>query len=399
MASVRPADQPVTVPPADERALAQLAAEGFGDLFHERQHRACALVERYALDLACTIARALDLPARLVTPQRPEALMTACGFVPAFAAPLRWLLDVLAMRGVLAVGPDGYRQAAALPAVALDAVRAAGLAADPSYEPAYALLDEAAALYPRVARGEVVAERALFLRARLWQAYFSNANRYYALSNRVVARAAAARLADAGGGAVLEVGAGLGSATEALFEALAARGATALVERYLLTEPVPFFRRRAEQALAARWPEAPIVSATLDLNGPWAEQDGVTAGAFALVWGVNVFHLARDLDAVLAAARAALRPDGWLVVGEGLRPTPLEPVAAELPFRLLASFADVALDPERRPTPGFLTAAAWRAALERAGLAAVHFVPDAERLQAFCPVFLAAAACGRRRAT
>ena len=163
-------------------------------------------MERYALDLACTIARALDLPARLVTPQRPEALMTACGFVPAFAAPLRWLLDVLAMRGVLAVGPDGYRQAAALPAVALDAVRAAGLAADPSYEPAYALLDEAAALYPRVARGEVVAERALFLRARLWQAYFSNANRYYALSNRVVARAAAARLADAGGGAVLEVG-------------------------------------------------------------------------------------------------------------------------------------------------------------------------------------------------
>src|SRR5207247_1981503 len=84
-----------------------------------------------------------------------------------------------------------------------------------------------------------------------------------------------------------------------------------------------------------------------------------------LVWGVNVFHLARDLDAVLAEARAALVPGGWLVIGEALRPRRGEPVGAELPFQLLATFTDVILDPATRATPGFLTAEEWLGA--RAG--------------------------------
>ena len=36
------------------------------------------------------------------------------------------------------------------------------------------MLDEAAAIYPRVARGETSGERALFQRAALWTAYFNN---------------------------------------------------------------------------------------------------------------------------------------------------------------------------------------------------------------------------------
>jgi SAM-dependent methyltransferase len=114
------------------------------------------------------------------------------------------------------------------------------------------------------------------------------------------------------------------------------------------------------------------------------------------VWGVNVFHLARDLDAVLAEATAALAPGGWLVVGEGLRPISGRPVAVELPFVLLESWGDVRLDPERRPTPGFLTGEEWLDALRRAGLAPLEVVPDAIALRAIHPGFFAAAVCGRK---
>src|SRR3989442_301345 len=116
------------------------------------------------------------------------------------------------------------------------------------YAPAYVLLDEAAAVYPRVARGETSGERALFLRVALWCAYFSNENRYYAINNRLGAAVAAARLG-AEPGCVLEVGAGLGSATEALLELLSARGRLGGLTSYRFTEPVAFFRRRAQRTL------------------------------------------------------------------------------------------------------------------------------------------------------
>src|SRR5439155_19835462 len=107
---------------------------------------------------------------------------------------------------------------------------------------------------------------------------------------------------------------------------------------------------------------------------PWAAQ-GVEPGSVRLVWGVNVFHLARDLEAVLAEAHAALGPGGWLVIGEGLRPRRGEPVGAELPFRLLASFPDVDPAPETRAPPGFLAAEEWLGALARAGFTAPEVVP------------------------
>src|SRR5207253_431785 len=80
---------------------------------------------------------------------------------------------------------------------------------DPTYGPTFALLDEAAAVYPRVARGETTGEQALFQKVAIWTAYFNNTNPFYALNNRLAAQVAAARL-PAGGGQVLEVGAGLG---------------------------------------------------------------------------------------------------------------------------------------------------------------------------------------------
>jgi L-histidine Nalpha-methyltransferase len=381
--------------PLDPRAYELLASEGLSpDPFNPAQHRSCELVERYAVDTALDLCGRLGVLDLLHAPLTAADLCAARGFVPEFVRPLRWLLERLATAGILTRANPGYRLTGPPPRPALAALREDALAMDASYAPAYDLLDAAASLYPGVARGEVQAERALFLRARLWLSYFDNANGYYALSNRVAACAAASRLV-AAGGRVLEVGAGLGSATAALLGELRARGALGQVTGYHVTEPALFFRRRLQRTLEESWPGIALSFDGLDINRPWSAQ-GVEPGSCALVWGVNVFHLARRLEDALLEAHAALAPGGWLVVGEGLRPGAGVPVGAELPFQLLDSFHDVLLDPDTRPTAGFLTAELWTGALRRTGFDDIALVPDVIALRESYPGFLAAAVCGRR---
>jgi len=362
------------VAPPDPQLYALLREEGFGDeVFNPRQHRTCELVERYTRALATGLVDALGLGDALARGASVDELVAATAFVPAFRPALAWLVEYVA-----SVDPPG---------TTTDVLRATILDMDASYAPALALLDEAAAIYPCVARGETTGEHALFRRAALWFAYFSNENGYYAINNRVAAAAAAGRCRP--GARVLEIGAGLGSATEALLARLGP--AAGSLATYRATEPVALFRRRAERNLRAARPDVPFVFDALDANEAW----DVPPGSFDLVWGVNVFHLARELERVLGEACRALAPGGWLVAGEGLRPAPERPVGAELPFRLLESFTDVELDPERRPTPGFLTAETWCAAFARAGFVHVTLVPDAVRVRALYPGLFAAGVCGQ----
>ena len=112
---------------------------------------------------------------------------------------------------------------------------------------------------------------------------------------------------------------------------------------------------------------------------------------------MNCFHVAPDLASVLAEAREALAPGGSLVVSECVRPLGNDqPIYVELVFDLLESFTRVALDPVARPTHGFLTPAAWRESLRRAGFVDVTFLPDAEELARSYPSFFASAVTARK---
>jgi SAM-dependent methyltransferase len=385
-------DAPVPIAPVDERVYEVLARDGFGpDLFNPRQHRACELVDAYALHHAIDLCGRLGVAEIVRVPRTVGEVMAAAGFVAGFRPFVAWLLAHLAQAGVLDREEEQYVLRGALPVALLAEIREAGLPTDPEYEPAYALLDAAAAACPQIATGATTGERALLSKLRLWAAYFSNDNPYYAIANRVAAKAAADRLAD--GATVLEVGAGLGSAAAALLEELAKRGVR--LAAYHATEPVPFFQRRAQSMLAEAHPDVAITFGSLDLNRGWAEQ-GVAPGSRQMVWGVNVFHLARDLDAVLREAREALAPGGWLVVGEGVRPFPEVTVGAEMPFRLLGSFNDVRLDAKRRPTAGFLTGEAWLGVLASAGFDEVAPVPHVVAVREIYSGFVAVAACARR---
>lgn len=381
------------------------------ELLTDRLYTSVELIERLAREWAVALAHELGaaeaLRAGVVT---AESLAADLDTVPGFTQPLAWLLEELAEAGEvvatgeapLAPGAPGWSGrrfrlppgGGAIRSARVDVVREAILEHDPANAPFVDLIDLAGTTWPRVAAGEVRGEAALLGASNLglWMRYFSNDNPAYAINNRFAGVAAANRLpAD---GRVLEVGAGAGSATMALLEALEADGRRSAVAHYRLTEPAAMLRRRAGRDVASRWPDVAVETADLDIDRPWAEQ-GVEPGSVDLVAGVNVFHVARDLQFTLEQARRALAPGGWLVAGECLKPRPSHPVAAEMIFLLIGDFRQVETDPELRPAAGFLTPELWVAQLEAAGFTDVDLVPDVRVVREFHSRFSTGAVCGR----
>ncbi len=391
---------------APDPRLQELLADFPRGLFSERFHSSHEIAHRYVLELTLDIARELRLTEGLGAPISAPELGARHGFAPGFQPALAWLLAWLAEEGLLVesaapAGPPLYSLGRRpLPSPAPGPLRAALLELDPANRPTADLLAAAAAAYPRVARGEARGEDELFPPGSTrWADYFDNANPLYAVNNRVAAAAAAGILGrlPSGPRRILEVGAGAGSATAALVEALGAGGQLGDVESFSVTEPVPFLRRRAERGLRDRAGDAALRFASLDIDRDWPAQ-GAAGGSFDLVYAVNVLHVARDLPFSLRQAWGALRPGGWLVLGECLRPFPGRPVAAELVFQILERFADVTTDPEIRPHHGFLAPEHWRLALAAAGFAPVEIVPDLFRIRDIYPRFSTGALCGQRPA-
>src|SRR5205823_1487320 len=133
------------------------------------------------------------------------------------------------------------------------------------------------------------------------------------------------------------------------------RGLLPQIERYLITEPNAFFRRRAQRDLARQYPDLALELAALDLNLPWDIQ-GVAPGEFDLVCRLLLVHVSKNLLFSLNQARSALQGDGWLVIGVCVRPYGNQQMYPELMFQILESFTDVQTDPEIRPNRDFLTA-------------------------------------------
>ena len=166
------------------------------------------------------------------------------------------------------------------------------------------------------------------------------------------------------------------------------------LERYVVTEPNAYFRRCNQRKLAAQYPNLPLEWTTVDLDLPWSEQ-GIAPGEFDLVYAVNVMHISKNLLFSLNEARSALATDGWLVIGECVRPYDHQPMYPELMFQILDSFTNVETDPEIRPNSGFLTAEQWRRAFSRAGFPRTELAPNIERIRDIYPHFFTGAICGQ----
>lgn len=310
--------------------------------------------------------------------------------------PLDWMLRLLAARGVLeqlsGAATDEFRARSPLPMADLAAVRDEQLQHDPSWTPSYVLAETVAQDYPAFLRGDVAGEEVLFSprRLRLWVDYFSNQNGLYAVNNRIGA-AAVEQWLPLDGGVVVELGGGLGSGASAVLERLEAAGRTGAIQEYRFTELVPAFLRRGEQALRARRPEGvPMRFDSLDMNRPF-EAQGIAPSSVTAVYAVNTLHVAHDLDFTLGQILRTLRPGGWLIISECVRPYPRQPIYAEFIFNLIQTFRSPLLHPVYRPNGGFLTPDQWKGAIEAAGFADTRFVPDVMRIRRKVPDFYAGA--------
>ncbi len=376
----------------DGRLAALLPAELI-PLFDERFVGSCTLFEEYVHRLALRVVRSTGIDAAARQPGTRGEIAVRAGLDAARAeVTVGWLLATLALTGRAARAGDGrFHIPSALPDLEPEEVAREQERHDPSALASYRMADLAAAAYPSVLRGTASGEAALFAPERIgaWFEYFSNDNVIYAISNRIGA-IAAERALHGDGGAVLELGGGLGSGTAAVLERLADAGRLPAVRSYRLTEIAPSFLRRAQRRLAGRFPGVPLSFGRLDMDRPFGEAE-VEAGTFALVYGVNTLHVARDLEFTLAEVRRALAPGGALVLSECVRPFPDRPVYIEFLFNLLEAFRAPRLVEPWRPNGGFLTPEQWTAALEACGFRAVTVYPDIARIREVCPAFVVAA--------
>ena len=391
--------QTFKVEPSDPR-LAEYLKEYPSTVFSERLYQSIELLERYSVELAVDLARRLNVIDQLSQWRSVDDLCGLLSFQPSFKFALHWILERLVEIDCVEARIDEntrlYHLRNPLPQPDLKSLRAAGLQIDPANAATLDLLDHAASLYPAVANGQQSGDRNLLgpQGVPLWLNYFHNDNLTYAVNNWVGAALAAERISSRRALRILEVGAGPGSASEILLRVLDERGLLPRVERYLVTEPNAFFLRCGQRKLARQYPDLPFEWGALNLDSPWDTQ-GIKPGEFDLVYAVNVMHISKDLVFSLNEARQALASDGWLVIGECLRPYFNQPIYPELMFQILESFTNVQTDPELRPNPGFLTAEHWRRALTRAGLQRAEVVPNIDRIREIYPHFFTGAICGQ----
>ncbi len=381
--------------------LARIPDRAVRDLFTPEFVLCCEEFDRFTTDMVLSVVARLDLETALGRGAAVGELVSQKGWSPRAEVPLTWFLRKLAAERMLDVEGAGagavYRARGPLPPGDPDRWEARARAIDPRSLPPFAVVRAMVEHVGEFLRGEKTGEEILFAPARLplWFDYFSNDNLLYQINNRLGAEAVARALPATRPATVVEIGGGSGSAAAAVAERLARDAAASRIGRYVFTEIVPTFLRRAERSLRSRFPDLPFEFLRLDMDRDFAEQ-GVAPGIADVVYAVNTVHIAKDLGTVLARIREVLKPGGAAIFSECVRPFLGQPIYVEFVFNFLENFTGVATDAATRPNHGFLTPANWRDALRAAGFEAPEILPDVEELARHYDAFFVAAVTARK---
>jgi SAM-dependent methyltransferase len=361
----------------------------------------CEEFDRFTTDMVLRLVRELALDLPLSDGATAAGLVEEMGFAPRAEIPLGWFLRKLAADGYLDSEPAGaetrFRARGPLPPGDPDRAEARARSIDPRSMPPFAVVRAMVEHAPEFLRGEKTGEEILFSPARLplWFDYFSNDNLLYQINNRLGAEAVVRALPRGRQATVVEIGGGSGSAALAVAERLLRDARLERIGRYVFSEIVPTFLRRAERALKARCPGLAVEYLRLDMDRDFEDQ-GVPRGIADVVYSVNTVHIARDLNATLARIRETLKPGGAAVFSECVRPFAGQPIYVEFVFNFLENFTGVATDAATRPNHGFLTPDNWRKAFEKAGFEKPEILPDVEELARHYDAFFVAAVTARR---
>jgi SAM-dependent methyltransferase len=307
------------------------------------------------------------------------------GFAPQSRTVAEWMLPFLAEQGLLRREGERFILAGE-PALDLTELRAFAEAEAPGHAANFELLDAVLRqVKPFFTEGKS-GEQLLFdlTMFPLWLAFFRNENLNYYPNNLLTLIALREGLPrDA---RIMELGGGVGSFAQLLARDGAEAGYLERISEYRFTDIAPAFIRKAQRDLREKAPGLPFTFGGLDINKPFETQN-LGGGLFDVIVGINVLHVAVDLQDVLRRLRSLLKPGGRLVLGECMKPDLARPIYNEFFFKFVKSFTEVDLDPELRPCSGFLTPEVWEKALLAAGFAHLRQVPDIRAVMELCPTF------------
>jgi acyl transferase domain-containing protein/NADPH:quinone reductase-like Zn-dependent oxidoreductase/acyl carrier protein/SAM-dependent methyltransferase len=300
---------------------------------------------------------------------------------PSYARWLTQSLDVLVRAGLLAEG-DGppVRPLLLQPHevwAEWDALKSRS-AAHPSMRAQLELLDRTLTSLPDILSGSKTATDVMFPESSLEHVAAIYKGSAVADSyNDLLAQAVRAyvlerALADAGVRLrILEVGAGTGATSAAVFDKL--REHQDLIAEYRYTDISTAFLSHADDAYA-RVPY--LRSQLLDVERPLEQQD-VAVGSFDLVIAANVLHATRDVRDVLRNVKGALKRDGLLLLTELCSFN----LPAHLTFGLLGGWWKYEDAPLRIAGSPALTLDGWRSAFADEGFRSIAF--PTERISSF----------------
>ena len=233
----------------------------------------CEEFDRFTTDMVLRLIRDLDLEALIAEGATPASLAREKGFAPRAEIPMAWFLRKLAAEGYVDREGSGasavYRSRGPLPPGDPDRAQARARAIDPRSMPPFTVVRAMVEHIPEFLRGEKTGEEILFspVRLPLWFEYFSNENLLYQINNRLGAEAVVRALPHGRPATVVEIGGGSGSAALAVAERLSRDGALSRIGRYVFSEIVPTFLRRAERTIKSRFPGLPVDVACLGARG------------------------------------------------------------------------------------------------------------------------------------
>ncbi len=316
------------------------------------------------------------------------------GFAPQSQIPAEWMLSFLVEEKLLRQERDRYFLDGE-PNLDLSEIRAFAAAEAPGHEANFDLLDAVRRQIKPFFTDGKSGESLLFDLAvfPIWLAFFRNENLVYLPNNLLTIIALEEALKP--GSRILELGGGAGSFSQLLAQNAAEFGYLSQIESYRFTDIAPSFLRKAQRELREKAPGLPLSFSHLDINRPF-EAQGLEEGAFDVIVGVNVAHVAVDLQETLEGLRGLLAEGGRLVLGECIKSNLDQPIYMEFFFKFLKSFTDVHLDPVLRPAHGFLTPEIWEKALLAAGFRSVRRIPDTRKMMSQFPSFYLGALAAER---
>jgi SAM-dependent methyltransferase len=335
----------------------------FHRCFSAELERAYRYVDRLCLDLCLGLAR----DCRLLGPTSEtfEQLADRVGVAPEAAYLLGAVLDILSEEGFARRTRLGWEGRGTYPPDVSSELQRSAKAACPGAAPVFQLIERCRQHAAGFLAGRTSGLEVIFPRGDIdpWERLHSEdsvMSVYADLVPPTLEAIASRRMR------ILEVGAGVGAVLRRCAPPLQEFD----IQEYWFTDLGQLFVQRAQRRYAGL---PGLRFASIDIDVPLQSQ-GLGAGSFDVVLGVNVLHVAKRLHASLREIHDVVKPNGYLILAEGSPPDSLRRWRLDVVFAFLRGWWDVTID-SMRPRPGFLMPSEWQRALRACNFDPVYLLP------------------------